>query len=109
MKKIISIFIITLLSSVSLAAQSNDTKKADKHFNKYEFIEAEILETSELISKSLKDSNLPKEIRIGAILRDDKVVIPRSNFVFQKDDRVVFLAKKDSISVVENIFRISSI
>jgi len=29
--------------------------------------------------------------------------------VFQKDDRVVFLAKKDSISVVENIFRISSI
>ena len=40
MKKIISIFIITLLSSVSITAQSNDTKKADKHFNKYEFIEA---------------------------------------------------------------------
>ena len=40
MKKIISIFIITLLSSAILAAQSNDTKKADKHFNKYEFIEA---------------------------------------------------------------------
>ena len=57
----------------------------------------------------LKNSNLPDEIRIGAVLRDDKVVIPRSNFVFQKDDRVVFLAKKDSISVVENIFRISSI
>jgi len=52
---------------------------------------------------------LPEEIRIGAILRADKVIIPRSNFVFQKDDRVVFLAKKDSISVVENIFRISSI
>ena len=27
----------------------------------------------------------------------------------EKEDRVVFLAKKDSISVVENIFRISSI
>jgi len=52
---------------------------------------------------------LPEEIRIGAVLRDDKVIIPRSNFVFQKDDIVVFLAKKDSISVVENIFRISSI
>ncbi|MGA1112979.1 MAG: Trk system potassium transporter TrkA [Candidatus Pelagibacter sp.] len=75
----------------------------------YEVIEAEIIETSELINKELKNTNLPEEIRIGAVLRGDKVVIPRSNFVFQKDDRVVFLAKKDSISVVENLFRISSI
>ena len=75
----------------------------------YEVIEAEIIETSELINKELKNSNLPEEIRIGAVLRDNKVIIPRSNFIFQKDDRVVFLAKKDSISVVENIFRISSI
>ena len=79
------------------------------HNGEYEVIEAEIIETSELINKELKNSNLPEEIRIGAVLRDNKVVIPRSNFVFQKDDRVVFLAKKDSISVVENIFRISSI
>ena len=79
------------------------------HNGEYEVIEAEIIETSELINKELKNSNLPEEIRIGAVLRDDKVVIPRSNFVFQKDDKVVFLAKKDSISVVENIFRISSI
>ena len=75
----------------------------------YEVIEAEIIETSELINKELKNSNLPEEIRIGAVLRDDQIIIPRSNFVFQKDDKVVFLAKKDSISVVENIFRISSI
>ena len=75
----------------------------------FEVIEAEIIETSELINKELKNSNLPDEIRIGAILRENKVIIPRSNFVFQKEDKVVFLAKKDSISVVENIFRISSI
>ena len=75
----------------------------------YEVIEAEIIETSELINKELKNSNLPDEIRLGAVLRGDKIIIPRSNFIFQKDDKVVFLAKKDSISVVENIFRISSI
>ncbi len=75
----------------------------------FEVIEAEIIETSELINKELKNSNLPEDIRIGAVLREDKVIIPRSNFVFQKDDKVVFLAKKDSISVVENIFSISSI
>ncbi len=75
----------------------------------YEVIEAEIIETSELINKELKNSNLPEEIRIGAVLRKDKVIIPRSNFVFKKDDRVVLLAKKDSISIVENIFRLSSV
>ena len=75
----------------------------------YEVIEAEIIETSELINKELKNSNLPEEVRIGAVLRGDKIIIPRSDFIFLKEDKVVFLANKDSFSVVENIFRISSI
>ncbi len=61
------------------------------------------------INKELKNSNLPEEIRIGAILRGEDIIIPRSNFVFQKEDVVVFLAKRDHLSVVENMFRISSI
>ena len=75
----------------------------------YEIIEAEIIETSELINKELKNSNLPDEIRVGAILRGDDVIIPRSDFVFKKEDIVVLLAKKDFLHVVENMFRISSI
>ena len=73
----------------------------------YEVIEAEIIETSELINKEIKDSNLPDEIRIGAVLRDKKIIIPRSDFIFKKDDSVVFIAKNDSISIVENLFRLS--
>ena len=75
----------------------------------YEIIEAEIIETSELINKELKNSNLPDEIRVGAILRGEEVIIPRSNFVFKRADIVILLAKKDFLSVVENMFRISSI
>ena len=75
----------------------------------YEVIEAEISETSELINKEIKNSNLPEESRIGAVLRDKKIIIPRSNFIFKKDDRVVFIVKKDSIPFVENIFRLSSV
>jgi len=41
-------------------------------------------------------------------LRDKDIIIPRSNFVFNKDDIVVFLAKRDQLPVVENMFRISS-
>ncbi len=73
----------------------------------YEVIEAEIIETSELINKEIKNTNLPEEIRIGAVLRNKKVIIPRSDFIFQKDDSVVFIAKNDSIPTVESIFRLS--
>jgi len=75
----------------------------------YEIIEAEIIETSELINKELKKSNLPDEIRVGAILRGEDVIIPRSNFVFKKEDVVVLLAKKDFLHVVENMFRLSPV
>ena len=75
----------------------------------YEVIEAEIIETSELINKELKDANLPDEIRIGAILRDKKVIIPKSDFIFKNDDQIILIVKKDAISVVENLFRLSSV
>ena len=75
----------------------------------YEIIEAEIIDSSELINKELKNCNLPDEIRVGAILRGEEVIIPRSNFVFKNEDIVVLLAKKDFLNVVENMFRISPI
>ena len=75
----------------------------------YEVIEAEIIESSELINKELKNSNLPDEIRIAATLRGKDVIIPRSDFIFKKEDKIVLLAKKDFLHVVENMFRISSI
>ena len=75
----------------------------------YEFIEAEILETSELISKSIKDSNLPNEIRIGAIVRGEEIIIPKSSFKFEKKDLVVFLTKREHLEKVESLFRISSL
>ena len=75
----------------------------------YEVIEADIIETSELINKKLKDSNLPDEIRIGAILRGQEIITPSSNYVFQKNDTVVLLSKRDQLPTVENMFRISSV
>ena len=75
----------------------------------YEVIEAEIIDTSELINKELKNSNLPENIRIGAVLRKNDIIIPSSKFIFKKKDTVVFLAKRDQLPVVENLFRISSI
>ena len=75
----------------------------------FEVIEAEIIDSSELINKELKNSNLPDDIRIGAILRKDDIIIPTSKFIFEKKDVVVFLAKRDQLPLVERLFQISSI
>ncbi len=75
----------------------------------YEVIEAEIIETSDLVNKELKNADLPDEIKIGAVLRGKEVIIPRSSYVFKKNDIIVFLSKKDQIPLVENIFRISAV
>ena len=40
MKKLLTLFTIAALSSFSLIAQNNDTKRADKLFNKFEFVDA---------------------------------------------------------------------
>ncbi|MDT0559689.1 OmpA family protein [Ichthyenterobacterium sp. W332] len=40
MKNLKTILLLALVSSFSLAAQNKDTKKADKHFTRFEFVEA---------------------------------------------------------------------
>ena len=74
----------------------------------YEFLEAKILESSELANKSIKDSNLPEEVRVGAVVRKNKVMMPKSTLVFEKEDIVVLLSKREQLKEVENLFRITS-
>ncbi len=74
----------------------------------YEILEAKILESSDLVTKSIKDSNLPEGVRVGAIVRKDKVMMPSSKFIFEKDDIVVVLSKRDQLKEVEDIFKITS-
>ena len=72
----------------------------------YEFIEAKVLEQSELLNKNIKDSNLPENVRVGAVVRGKQVLIPRSDFIFEKDDLVILLANREQLKEIENIFSI---
>ena len=101
---------MTTVSSILKHVHKGTIENAYSILNgEYEVIEAEIIETSELINKELKNSNLPDEIRVGAVLRKNEIIIPRSNFVFQKKDIVVFLTKRDQLPLVENMFRLSAV
>ena len=101
---------MTTVSSILKHVHKGTIETAYSILNgEYEVIEAEIIETSELINKELKNCNLPDEIRIGAVLRNNEIIIPRSSFIFQKKDIVVFLTKREQLTLVENMFRLSSV
>ena len=68
-----------------------------------EVIEADIQSDSKLCNKNLKEINLPKGIRIGSILREEKVIIPNSQTVFRENDDVVFFAETECIRKLEKL------
>lgn len=72
-----------------------------------EIIEADALETSSLVGGPLRELDLPKGLRIGAILRDGKVIQPNGDTHIRPKDRVVIFALSDSIRDVEQMFRVS--
>ena len=71
-----------------------------------EVIEAEILPNSAFTNKSISQIDIPKTIRIGAILRNDKIIIPNSETKFEEKDDVVFFAEASSIKKLEKLLSI---
>ena len=71
-----------------------------------EVIEAMIKKKSPLCNKNLRDLNLPKGIRIGSILRNNKIIIPNSSTVFKENDDVVFFAETQYIKKIESLLSI---
>ena len=73
----------------------------------YEIIEARVLENSELLNRTLKKLDLPEGIRIGLIVRDKKVYVPKKDFEFKLNDTVILLSSREQLNKVEQLFRIS--
>ncbi len=63
--------------------------------------------TSKVVGRKLSEINLPTGTTIGAILRDDKVVIAHDNTIIHTDDHViVFLVDKYRVQEVERLFQV---
>jgi trk system potassium uptake protein TrkA len=71
-----------------------------------ELIEAEAMETSSLVGVPLKEARLPEGVLVGAIVRDDKVIMPRGSTVVSVNDRVVLFAANESVKQVEQLFSV---
>lgn len=73
---------------------------------KTEAVEFIALETSDITSKPIKDINLPKGTIIGAVLRNDEVIIPGGDTTIMPGDRVILVALRSAIPKVEKILTV---
>lgn len=73
-----------------------------------EVIEAEVAETSPLARQKIRQLELPKNVRIGAINRAGETIIPRGNTEIKPGDRVIIFAMTDAVDEVEKLFRVGS-
>lgn len=67
-------------------------------------------QTSKVIGKQIKDIKLPPGTTIGAVVREDAVIIAHSDTVIQSNDHVIlFLVDKKFIGDVERLFQPSAL
>ena len=71
-----------------------------------EIMEAELLETSTLIGKAIRDAEIPEGVLIGASVRGDEVVIPRAGTALRTGDRVVMFVATEAVKEVERLFAV---
>ena len=71
---------------------------------KAEVIELIAQPTSKIVNKPLRDANLPKDSIIGAIVRQDRVIIPQGDDVIRPQDEVIVFTLSPSIKKIERMF-----
>ncbi len=63
--------------------------------------------SSKVVGRSIEDINLPRGVTIGAIVRDEKVVIAHHDTVIESEDHVIlFLVDKKLVSIIEQLFQV---
>jgi trk system potassium uptake protein TrkA len=72
---------------------------------KAEIMEAEVKEGSVLIGKTLFEVELPKKSLIGAIIRDNNIIIPSGSDRIFSNDKLIIFTLKESIKQVEKLLR----
>ncbi|MEO1330592.1 MAG: Trk system potassium transporter TrkA [Pseudomonadota bacterium] len=71
-----------------------------------EVFEAEVLATSPLAGKRLRDVELPYGAMLGAVLSGSTVKIPHGDLVVETGDVVVMFALRQDLKHVEQLFRV---
>ena len=71
-----------------------------------EAIEAEALETSDIVNVPLSQVKFPKGALVGAIVRGEEIIIPRGDSVIKPKDRLIILALQKVVPKLEKLLTV---
>ena len=71
-----------------------------------EAIEAEALETSDIVNIPLSQVKFPKGSLVGAIIRNDEIIIPIGDSIIRPKDRLIIFALQRVIPKLENLLTV---
>ena len=71
-----------------------------------EAIEAEALETSEIVNVPLSQVKFPKGALVGAIVRGEEIIIPRGDSIIKPKDRLIILALQKVVPKLEKLLTV---
>ena len=72
--------------------------------NRVELVEVQLPEDSAVIGIPLHRLELPEETRVGAVIRDDKLFVPRGDDCLIAEDRVYLFGRTGQMKDVEDLF-----
>jgi trk system potassium uptake protein TrkA len=68
-----------------------------------EMIEAEIQEGAPITGSKLRDIDFGTSMRVGAVYRKGKIIMPRGGTEFKQGDRIIMFVTADGIEAFENL------
>ncbi|MDG1280815.1 MAG: Trk system potassium transporter TrkA [Pseudorhodobacter sp.] len=72
-----------------------------------EVIEAQVLSTSPLAGKMIRDIDFPEGVLVGAVMQGDKVLKPRGDLRMEEGDVIALFAMASDVPEVERLLQVS--
>lgn len=71
-----------------------------------EVIEAEAVGTSSVLGMTVGEIDMPRSLVIGAIVRDDQILMPKKDTVIKVHDRVILMVTNAAVKRFEKLFSV---
>ena len=75
------------------------------HRGEAQVVEYKVTERSKLRDRRLKKIKFPKNTLIGAVVRNDKVLIPRGNFMIRANDELILFTRTDAFPKLAKLIK----
>ena len=72
-----------------------------------EVIEAQVLSTSAIAGKAIRDTDLPEAALVGLIRKGDKVIVPKGDTRLAEGDVLTIFAMREAVVEVERLFQVA--